>query len=53
MHSLWQPRNHTVKWADGTTGGSVCIVLYAKFNGFFCAHIFAKVFEFCNTVLRI
>ncbi len=39
MHSLWQPRNHTEKWADATIGGSVCIVLYATF--FF----FAKILE--------
>ncbi len=41
-----------VKWANDTTGVSVCIVLYATFNGSLCAHkslhivfIFAKVFE--------
>ncbi len=47
MHS----QETTRKCAEGTTGGSVCIVLYAKFNGFLCAHkslyifIFAKVLE--------
>ncbi len=55
MHSL---KPH-VKCADGTTGGSVCIVLYTKFNGFLCTHksvyflYLQRSLRLCNTVLNI
>ncbi len=51
-YSLWQPRNHTTKWADGTTGGSVRIVLYVtldhktslKSHGYICSNSQKKLY---------
>ncbi len=53
MHILWRPRNHTAKWANGTKGGTVCIILYAKFSGFLCVNKSLYIFLFLQRSMRL
>ncbi len=49
LNILCGGQKNTTKWDDGTIGGSVSIVLYAKFNGFSCAHKSLYTFYFCKS----